>query len=71
MNPGLSGNRARALFKSKTNTELFENLCHVEIEEVGKRERERERERETEKHQSVASHICPNQGSNSQPRHVP
>ena len=40
------------------------------------RERRRERERKTdvdvrEKHLSVASHTCPDQGLNLKPRHVP
>ena len=35
------------------------------------RERGREGEREGEKHQSVASHTCPNQELNPQSRHVP
>ena len=34
------------------------------------REREREGKREEEKHQSVASHTCPNQGLGLQPSHV-
>ena len=38
------------------------------------RERERERERNTnvkEKDQLLASHVCPDQESNPQPRYVP
>ena len=40
------------------------------------RERDRQTDRKTyisvkEKHQSIASHMCPNRGSDLQPRYVP
>ena len=47
----------------------------IDFRERGReRERERERERDIEvreKHQSVASHTCPDQRLTPQPRYVP
>ena len=48
----------------------------LETERQRERDRERERERERninvrEKHHSVASHKCPNRGSNMKPKYVP